>query len=296
MKINRYLLFFFIFLTVISLLIIYKFNIITLVATGDVVLARSINYNSVVKFNDFFYPWDKVRNIFKLSDIALINLEGPFIKNCPVTNKKIAVFCGDERHVQGLKDAGINIVNIANNHIEDYGKEGKENTINLLKKANITISGASSEPARIVKKGVKFAFLGFNDVNCTKVFCEKEKNLAALIKKTKLESDILIVSFHWGEQYTDRPTDRQKYLGHLAINSGADIVIGNHPHWIQPVEIYKEKIIIYSSGNFIFDQQWSKETRNGIISKFVFFGKKLIYFKLIPVYINKYSQPEPQKL
>lgn len=292
MKINKYLFYFFIFLTVVGLLFIYKYNIRTLVATGDVIFARSINYNSVVEFNNFFWPFDKVKNIFKLSDIVLVNLEGPLIKNCQPTNKKIAVFCGDERHVQGLKNGGINIVNIANNHIEDYGKKGKENTINLLKKANITISGVSSQPAIKVIKGIRFAFLGFNDVNCTMVFCEKEKNLAALIKKAKKENDILVVSFHWGEQYTDKPTDRQKYLGHLAINSGADIVIGNHPHWIQPVEIYKEKIIIYSHGNFIFDQQWSEETRKGIVSKFVFLGKKLVDFKLIPVYINERGQPE----
>lgn len=92
-------------------------------------------------------------------------------------------------------------------------------------------------------------------------------------------------------EYTDQPTQRQKELAHLAIDTGADLVIGNHPHWIQPVEIYKNKLIVYAHGNFVFDQMWSAKTREGIIGRYTFYGDRLIDAEFLPVQINDFGQP-----
>jgi poly-gamma-glutamate synthesis protein (capsule biosynthesis protein) len=100
----------------------------------------------------------------------------------------------------------------------------------------------------------------------------------------------LAVSFHWGEEYQDNPTERQRYLAHLAVDSGAKLVIGNHPHRIQPVEIYKEGIIT-AHGNFIFDQEWSRETKIGVVGKYSFSKSGIMGVKFLPVLIENYGQP-----
>ncbi len=118
-----------------------------------------------------------------------------------------------------------------------------------------------------------------------------EENLKKEVSTAKKQADIVIVTFHWGTEYKDLPDERQKYLGHLTIDAGADLVIGNHPHWIQPVEIYKNKLITYAHGNFVFDQMWSQKTREGVIGKYIFYNNQLIDVEYFPVQINDYGQP-----
>lgn len=102
----------------------------------------------------------------------------------------------------------------------------------------------------------------------------------------------MIVSFHWGDEYTAEPNSRQRFLAHLAIDSGTDLIIGNHPHWVQTKEIYQGKLINYALGNFIFDQMWSDETRKGTLGWYVIEKDKgLVKTKYYPVLIENYSQP-----
>jgi poly-gamma-glutamate synthesis protein (capsule biosynthesis protein) len=112
------------------------------------------------------------------------------------------------------------------------------------------------------------------------------------------KSDIVIVSFHWGTEYTDTITERQKYLAHVAIDSGADLILGNHPHWIQPVEVYKNKLIVYSHGSLIFNQdnfelakKASEQTKIGIMGKYYFADNKIVGVEFIPIKINSHNQP-----
>ena len=256
----------------------------TLITTGDVGLARSVNF-SMVKRNDFSYPFEKTAEVLKKADLTLINLEGPLVKNCPLTNTGM-VFCGDPQGVEGLLSAGVNLVNLANNHTLDYGQKGILETIEVLTTAGIT----PVKPEQIVIKEIeerKVAFLGYEDVN-KKV---SEKKVQTQIKEARSSADIVIVSFHWGAEYIAYPNQRQRDLAHLAIDSGANLIIGNHPHWIQSAEIYKNKLIVYSHGNFIFDQMWSKKTREGIIGKYTFYEDKLIAAEFLPIFIDESYQP-----
>jgi len=111
------------------------------------------------------------------------------------------------------------------------------------------------------------------------------------IFEAKKEADIVIVSMSWGVEYTDKPSDRQIALAHLAIDSGADLIIGNHPHWIQSDEQYNNTYIKYAHGNLVFDQMWSEETKKGVIGKYTFENGKLINKEFIPIYIKDYGQP-----
>lgn len=266
-------------------------RIITLMASGDVIPARSVN-QMTVKNNDFTWAFKNISSITQNADITLVNLESPLIRNCPITNEGM-VFCGDSRHVEGLVYAGTDIVNLANNHSGNHGSRGIGDTINTLEANGMLVTGTGSAVVKKIK-GIRFAFLGYNDIekfgsNPSSAHEETIRNQVTEVKKT---SDVVIVSFHWGTEYTSQPDERQISLAHLAIDAGADIVIGNHPHWIQPVEIYQGKFITYAHGNTVFDQMWSEKTKEGVIGKYTFLDKKLIEVEFFPLYIKNFGQPE----
>jgi len=263
---------------------------IILIATGDIIPARSVNAQTI-KANDFTWAWINIAEILKSGDMTLINLETPLISKCPVTVEGM-VFCGDQRHMEGLHFVGVDIVTLANNHPGNYGKEGIAETKALLEKNTMVISGLGEAGIKEVK-GVTFAFLGFDDIgpHVAPVASMDEETVKQQIFEAKKRADIVIVSMSWGVEYVDRPNERQKMFAHLAVDSGADLVIGNHPHWIQPIELYNGKVIMYAHGNTIFDQMWSEETKKGVIGTYTFYDKKLVDIKFIPTYIKDYGQP-----
>ena len=275
-------------------------EIITLITTGDVIPARSVNWK-MTKYNDFTHPFQKTADFLKSADLTLINLESPLTSPCPVTQEGM-VFCGSQRFIEGLKFANINVVNLANNHSFNWGAQGLCQTVKLLNSNGILSSGLppnfscllSQNPQSpqyypnlgiITVKGFKIGFLGYNILDKP----DKEKILQD-IRQTKTKIDFLIVSFHWGAEYQRFPAQETIVLAHKAIDAGADLIAGNHPHWYQPIEIYKEKPIIYAHGNFIFDQEWSKETKTGFLAKFSIYQKKVIDLQVFPIFIRDYSQ------
>lgn len=265
---------------------------IRLIATGDVIPARSVNYQSV-KRQDFRYPFLKTLELLNSADILFINLESPLVPKCPTTVEGM-IFCGDEKTVEGFKFAHIGVANLANNHLGNYGNEGIDNTIMLLEKNNILVTGINGKQTILTVKGKKFGFLGYNDIeknNRLKISLADPDKIATEVALLKKDTDYVIVTFHWGIEYTSNPTPLQKELAHAAIDAGADLIIGNHPHWVQGIEIYKNKFISYAHGNFIFDQMWSQETREGVVGKYIFGSNGLQDVSYFPVIIDNYSQP-----
>lgn len=274
-------------------------EVITLIATGDVIPARSVNYQASIR-NDFKWAFEKTADFLKTGDITFINLETPLIKDCPLTQEGM-IFCGSNKHIEGLLLSGVDVASLANNHSANYGKQGVDKTVELLNKNGIKTMGLS-EPSIVEVKGVKFGFLGYNDIekNSIVVSAEKEK-IKKDIENLKSFSDVIVVTYHWGAEYGSQPDQSQIDLGRFTIDSGADLVIGNHPHWIQPIEIYepkgsnpsdyKGKLITYAHGNFIFDQEWSQKTKEGVVGKYTFFKDQLIDVEFFPVEIIDYGQP-----
>ncbi len=262
----------------------------TVIVTGDVIPARSVNFLSVSR-NDFLWPFAKTYTTLGNADITFINLETPLFQKCPLTNEGM-IFCGSDKHVQGLIAAGVDVASLANNHIGNYGTDGINETVKTLMGGNITSVGLGNLYVRDIR-GVRFGFLGFNDIGvpALPIAVADPVTIVRQIRDAKNQSDIIIVAFHWGEEYTRMPTVRQRELAHAAINAGADVVIGNHPHWIQPPELYQDKFIMYAHGNFIFDQMWSYETRVGLIGTYSFFDTSLIDVSFDPVLIENYGQP-----
>ncbi|MDP3987731.1 MAG: CapA family protein [Candidatus Levybacteria bacterium] len=264
-------------------------NTITMIATGDVIPARSVNFKTVT-INNFRWPYEKTFEVLKSADLTFINLESPLIDNCPLTNEGM-VFCGDKRNVGGLIFAGVDVANLANNHSSNYGEQGLSSTVDLLSKFGILSSGTG--PISYTRiKNTRFAFLGYNALDFQQSNLKINKTrIKSDITKARKNADIIVVAFHWGEEYTPQPNKVQRELAHLAIDSGADLIIGNHPHWIQPVEIYRNKLIMYAHGNFVFDQMWSEITKEGVIGRYTFFDKKLIDVEFLPIKIESYGQP-----
>lgn len=261
----------------------------SLVVTGDVLPARTVNYQAVSR-RGFLWAFEEIAEILKAADLTFINLESPLIPNCPLTNEGM-IFCGDPGHLEGLLSAGVDIAGLVNNHIGNHGQAGVEETLNLLASKGIASAGLSNP---VIKEfgGKRLAFLAFNDVdNQPLVNAADQRTITKTISEVRDEVNIVVVMFHWGEEYTNMPTAKQRELAHLSIEAGADLVLGNHPHWIQPLEIYQDRLIVYSHGNTIFDQMWSQKTKEGIIGRYLFYDDSLIDVELLPIEIRDYGQP-----
>ncbi len=270
----------------------------TLVATGDIIPARSVNYQMTMR-QDFLWPVRDIAPLLKSADLTLINLESPLIPNCPLANSGM-IFCGDQRFVDTLTFAGVDVASLANNHLLNQGWEGVKQTEELLDKHGIDTTGLTAEgecskqeyfcSKKSIKviKGMKIGFVGYTIVG-KKV---DEEALASDIALLNPKVDVLVASFHWGREYTRMPIgepDDPRLIGRLAIDNGADIIIGNHPHWTQGMEYYRDKPIFYALGNTIFDQEWSKETKEGILVELHFKGKKLENTIIHPLRISDYG-------
>jgi poly-gamma-glutamate capsule biosynthesis protein CapA/YwtB (metallophosphatase superfamily) len=265
----------------------------TLLVTGDIIPARGVNYFATIK-RDFLWPFRPTADYTKNADITYINLESPLFAGCPVSPAESFTFCGDAPFVDGLNFMGAKVANLANNHLSNYGAQGISATDQLLQSHGIQTSGLG--PVAVIDvRGVKFGFIGFNGVGRA----IDQTALRAGIARARQQADIVVVQFHWGKEYERQPMadrgvptpDDPVNIGHLAIDLGADIVIGNHPHWYQGVEVYKGKLITYAHGNFVFDQMWSEETREGVIGTYTFYGTQLVAASWKPVRSYDYGQP-----
>jgi poly-gamma-glutamate synthesis protein (capsule biosynthesis protein) len=265
----------------------------TLLVTGDVIPARGVNYYATAR-NDFLWPFRPTAAFTRNADITYIDLEAPLFSGCPVSAASSFTFCGDPRFVNGLTLMGADVANLANNHLGNYGEAGITATQQLLAKHGILTSGLG--PVAVIDvRGLKFGFIGFNGVGHP---IDKVALKAEIVRARQL-ADVVVVQFHWGKEYVRQPTsdpnvptpDDPVTIAHDAIDWGADLVIGNHPHWYQGVEVYHGKLITYSHGNFVFDQMWSEETREGVIGTYTFYGTKLVSASWKPVRIYDYGQP-----
>ena len=251
---------------------------VTLVATGDVIPARLVNFK-VAEIGDYSYPWLKMGDFLKKADLTVINLEAPLFSGCPVITTGFK-FCGSDKHIAGLLFAGVDVASLANNHLGNYGQDGIDKTVRLLTENNIATGGA------IVVKNTRFYFLSYNDIGA------RLDNFESEIAEAKRKNDVVVVSVHWGTEYQDEPDKRQKDLAYRMVDAGADLILGNHPHWVQPAETYKGKLIKYAHGNFIFDQNWSKKTMEGEVGKYTFRDGKLIDAQFLPIQISPNFQPD----
>ena len=286
----------------------------TLVFVGDIMLSRTVG-TKILKTGDVNSPFLKTASVTQNADVAFANLESPFLDTGARMTAGM-VFKAEPDTVAGLVYAGFDIVSLANNHFGNQGQKGMAYTFSLLKKNNINYVGAgenstrAAEPKIIEKNGLKFAFLGYDDVNSTitpQSYVAQsaraglnplsELKIAQDVIEAKKTADLVIVSLHWGTEYKTAPNNNQIKIAHVAIDNGASIVIGHHPHVVQyfngqPYEKYKDGYVFYSLGNFVFDQMWSENTKKGLIARISLKGKNIEKVEGIPITIYDYFQPK----
>lgn len=219
---------------------------------GDAMFGRAVGQAFLKGRNPFEFIRGREGNFLKGFDLATLNLEGPITDNINYKEGEMS-FKFNPAIVKTLFDNKINAVNLANNHILNCGKSGLSDTKKYLTDFKINYFGDfKHEQSYFIKEtsGKKIAFMGIDQT----LGLSNLDNFYALAKKLRAENDYLIVNIHWGYEYNIQPSKMQKEIAYNLIDNGTDVIIGHHPHVIQSAEIYKDGVIFYSLGNFIFDQ------------------------------------------
>lgn len=237
---------------------------VSLVIGGDIMLDRNIA-RLAEKNNDFAFPFDTISSFLSGFDLRVANLEGGFT-NFPSESVKnnITRFTFSPKFLDALRK-NIDVVSLANNHSKDFGVDGFDQTRTYLDSSEILHFGNYDNTSNLLsvvveKNGIRIAFVGYHAL-----VGRGEQAVLDEISKIKSDADFVIVVPHWGIEYRGNASPDQIRLAHLFIDAGADAVIGAHPHVIEPIEIYNNKLILYSMGNFIFDQYFSAQTQEALL-------------------------------
>jgi poly-gamma-glutamate capsule biosynthesis protein CapA/YwtB (metallophosphatase superfamily) len=243
-------------------------------------------YDEIVLKHGPHFPFLAVQGLLSGCALLIGNLEGPLTANDrPFPDK--TPLKGNPRYIQGLRQGGFDVLNLSNNHILDHQEDGVKETISLLNKAGIKHFGYGNNREEAIrmacceKDGVKLGFMGYTDIPIDSPFWANEKTrgiakidvdtLPGEIRKSCEQVDFLVVSLHWGIENFWLPSPDQRILARKIIDSGADLVIGHHPHVIQGVENWKNGLIAYSLGNFVFsDINWKWKTKQGELRNTIF--------------------------
>lgn len=292
-------------------------NTWSLTALGDIIIGRTV-YLQMRRYNDPTKPFAYFADTIRESDLAIADLE------CSISDARAVVTDGGMTFVSpfsaagGLKSSGIDAVNLANNHSYNGGAAGFVDTLDEMTRLGVKTFGGgrntseARQPLIMTTHGVKVALLGYSSIVGSQragesapgmnyismapwgTFSESDTvQMEADIKAAKAQADLVMVYYHWGTEYTHQANGDQRTVAHRAVDAGADLILGTHPHWVQGVEWYKDRLITYSLGNFIFDQEWSTKTKQGTFLKATFNGAKLTTAELVPYQIEDYLQPRP---
>lgn len=278
---------------------------VVLIFGGDVMLSRRVNDQMASNY-DYAWPFINIASFLSAADLTVINLESPFLaaKNYVVPTGSFS-FKANPEAVSGLVKSGVDLAALANNHMLNQGAIGIEKTKEVLSAAGIRSIGAGQNetearaPETFTIDNRTFGFLNYAYPDDNSIATAKNPGIAGMdlekmavdVSELKTKTDVVIVIMHAGEEYTTTPNSQQIAFAHQAIEAGADLVIGHHPHWPQIWEEYQGKPIIYSLGNLVFDQMWSEETKVGLLAKLEWReGWQKIEF--IPVSIHDYGQAE----
>lgn len=249
---------------------------VTLTAVGDVLLARGVVKE--IERNGFESLLVDTGDIIRDSDLAFCNLECT-LSDRGVPYRRKYIFRASPDLAGKLSNAGFNVVSLANNHTLDFGRDALMDTMQAVKGAGMFPVGAGMNRDDAVKVRVieinrlRVGFLAYTDIPTIGVARLADRptvagadidRIASEVKAARAQCDVLAISFHWGIEYMKYPTDRQKELAKTCIDSGADLILGHHPHVLQTVEIYKGKPIIYSMGGFLWDSKVLGADRSAI--------------------------------
>jgi poly-gamma-glutamate capsule biosynthesis protein CapA/YwtB (metallophosphatase superfamily) len=276
---------------------------VTLVAVGDTMLGRAVAED--VKRRGADWPFDLTCDLSRGADIGFCNLECALSKQAPLLPKRFA-FRGDPACARALARAGYDVACLANNHALDCDTTGLTDTLRALHGAGVRALGGGRDreharaPVILRRRGLRIAFLArsaFAPEGVT--LADDRPSIAQLDLETLVPeviaaaraADVVVVSLHWGIEYSRWPTDTQRQIAHRIVDAGADVVIGHHPHTVQEVERYRGAVIAYSLGNFVFDTSRPR-ARDGLILRCRLGRDGVRGFDTIPVRLDQH-RPRP---
>ena len=254
-------------------------TLVTATMVGDMMFGRHVE--EVTDRHGQEYLFRYVKPYFEQADYSTGNFEHPVTWSTDYDKQEKYIHIqAKSQSVETLKNLNFSVLNAANNHSMDYLETGLKDTIGTFNHYELDVIGIGKnldEAARIdykIVNGIKIATLGFTDAyvagsGATKskpgVLRAKPEIFIPLINEAKENADLVVVHAHWGQEYETETSPRQKKLAEAMADSGADIILGHHPHVLQSVDVYKDTVIFYSLGNFIFDQGWSSARESAIV-------------------------------
>ena len=273
---------------------------VTIAAVGDLMLGGRAGPYLTQYGPD--YPFRDVMHVLRQADLVAGNLESSISgRGAAVENKKFTLRAGPIA-AQALKSAGIRVVSLANNHSMDFGPLALQDTLAALDENAVLYTGAGMDlddartPAIVKIKGKTVAFLSYSLTFPLEFFASAGQPgtapgyadfVKADIEKARPLADLVVVSFHWGAELMTAAKDYQVELGRHAIDWGADLVLGHHPHVLQEIEVYKGRLIAYSLGNFVFGSE-SNRTNTSMILLLTFRSNTLTKVEAVPIDVNNY--------
>lgn len=271
---------------------------VSLAFVGDMMFDRGVTYSVDRNFGEDYSKLFASLGFFRDYDILFGNLEGP-VSDTGSDLGNLYSFRMNPAILPVVRSVGFDVLSVANNHVGDWGRDAFDDTLARLGTSGIEAIGGgrnkteAEQPKIIERNGLKIGFIGFTDVgpdwlaateDTSGVLLASDPNFSQIITAAAKNVDALIVSIHWGEEY-QVATEHQKEIAHRAIDAGARLIVGHHPHVIQETESYENGYIAYSLGNLIFDQGFSKETMQGMLlevtikkGEIIRIGKKLVKF------------------
>ena len=274
-------------------------GLVTLSAAGDVNFGDGVTPTLTAGGLD--YPFSGVGQALESTDLSFVNLECCISSvGSPVPGKEFT-FRGPPDSAEALSAGGVKVVSLANNHTKDFGAAALEETFGHLKQEGIAYCGAGRNaaeaysPAVLEARGKKVAFVAFTWVipdgwpaTATSPGCATTSDrarVAATIRDARGKADYVVASFHWGIELATSPNSEQRDLAHLAVDSGADMVLGHHPHVVQGFELYRNRLIAYSLGNFVFSPPRPESARSVMLMTLMGPGG-LVEAKVVPAVIS----------
>lgn len=272
---------------------------------GDIMLDRGVKTSVYNNFEGNYASLFENLTDLQDSDISFANLEGPISDRGKNVGSKYS-FRFEPQVADVLKESGLDVVSFANNHVGDWSLTAFTDTLDHLTNAGVLYAGAgktkkeASDVTILQSNGIKVGYLAFSDVGPNWLEAQmdgaghllaSDPNRIEYIKQAKEKVDILVVSYHWGEEYSEH-NDRQETLAKSSIDAGASLVIGHHPHVIQDTEEYNGGLIVYSLGNAIFDQYFSEETMEGQLMNVLVNKNGIISYEEKVFKLNDEYQPQ----
>lgn len=286
-----------------------------LLVAGDIMLGRRVASEAPGGAASTLQP---MRRLLAGADLTIGNLEST-LSDDGRPRQGDDSFAADPRMLSALNRAGLDLLSLANNHTGDYGPRALRQTLRLVEESPIQQVGAGRSadqawrPVVLTTHGVDFGFVAFNAIGETPRATRDRPGAAeirmqprtgpldradlarmnAIVTRLAKRVDVVVVLAHWGDQYTNVPHPDQRRVGAALVRSGADVVVGGHPHWVQGVQVERGRLIAHSLGNFVFDMDFSVPTQEGALLEMVFWGDELKRARFLPYVIGPDFAPRP---